>query len=758
VVSGVAAEAVGAGMSEPVRIGDALTRLREMGEGSVHCVVTSPPYFGLRDYGVAGQLGLEATPELYVERMVEVFREVRRVLRGDGTLWCNLGDSYNAYNGGAGPSSALSQRQSRERPDLPTGYGLRTKGLKPKDLVGIPWRVAFALQADGWYLRSDIIWCLSGGTYVYAWTQKGPAPMMVKDLARLDSHTVRLWNGERWTRLTGVSRSPRAGTELEIVLRSGERIACTPTHRFPTDRGLLAAADIQAGDVIRRTTLPEPTDPRDCALDEDAAWFAGLYLAEGSRAGDTIQIAGHARETKRLDRLREIAAKYGGSLAVTVQGNGQAVRMYGKVLAAILAELVSGKTAHDKGFAPVVWRYSNRFLAAMVDGYLSGDGHYDAENNRWRLGFCRNYNLERDLRTACARLGWRLVLHLATVAYRGRRVPTFRGELRKAEPNGHHNEKPLGQVVEIRRARCRNVYDLGVEDEPHLFALASGVLTHNSKPNPMPESVTDRPTKSHEYVFLLSKSPRYFWDAEAIKETCESGPSDVRKMVESLPRIGGKHKDLVDLLSKASGATNIGQKRSVGDPSGRNARTVWKIPYSLSDAKAVLALMNAGVGEGDLWTIATAPFKGAHFATFPEELARRCIMAGTSTRGCCPVCGAPWRRVVGRGELRSTDGTADDYRPAKDADGDARIKGRSDGWTPNHVRDTQTTGWAPTCAHALDPVPCTALDPFAGAGTVGLVAQGLGREYVLIELKPEYAEMARARIHAEAPLFAEATP
>ncbi len=145
-------------MAVTILRGDVRDRLRELPDESVHCVVTSPPYWGLRDYGHEGQIGTEATFGEYVETMEVVFAEVRRVLRPDGTLWLNLGDSYNAYNGGAGPSSALSKRQSSERPKLETGYGLRDKALKPKDLCGIPWRVALALQADGWYLRQDIIW------------------------------------------------------------------------------------------------------------------------------------------------------------------------------------------------------------------------------------------------------------------------------------------------------------------------------------------------------------------------------------------------------------------------------------------------------------------------------------------------------------------------------------------------------------------------------------------------------------------------
>jgi len=141
-----------------IHIGDALTILKTLPNQSVNCCVTSPPYWGLRDYGVDGQIGLERTPEEYVSQLVAVFAEVRRVLRDDGTLWLNLGDSYNAYNGNRGDSKGVQKNAHEIMPDPPGGYGLSCKTLKPKDLVGIPWRLAFALQADGWYLRQDIIW------------------------------------------------------------------------------------------------------------------------------------------------------------------------------------------------------------------------------------------------------------------------------------------------------------------------------------------------------------------------------------------------------------------------------------------------------------------------------------------------------------------------------------------------------------------------------------------------------------------------
>jgi DNA modification methylase len=136
--------------------GDVRERLHELPDVCVRTCVTSPPYFGLRDYGVEGQIGLEQTPEEYVSALVNVFREVRRILTDDGTLWLNLGDSY-ANDGKWGGSSGGKHVEALHGA-TGIGRGKKSTSLKPKDLIGIPWRVAFALQADGWYLRQDIIW------------------------------------------------------------------------------------------------------------------------------------------------------------------------------------------------------------------------------------------------------------------------------------------------------------------------------------------------------------------------------------------------------------------------------------------------------------------------------------------------------------------------------------------------------------------------------------------------------------------------
>lgn len=162
-------------MTVSIHTGDCREVLRELADESVHCVVTSPPYWGLRDYGHNDQLGIEHTPGEYCDKMVEVFREVRRVLRRDGTIWLNLGDTYiGGRSGGVGTGSVTSDRNHKAARNAWLKLGGRkhreAPGLKPKDLVGIPWRVAFALQDDGWWLRSDIIW-----------HKPSPMPETVKD-------------------------------------------------------------------------------------------------------------------------------------------------------------------------------------------------------------------------------------------------------------------------------------------------------------------------------------------------------------------------------------------------------------------------------------------------------------------------------------------------------------------------------------------------------------------------------------------------
>ena len=478
-------------MSLPINqiiVGDALEVMRQLPAQCIHTAVTSPPYWGLRDYGTATweggdaecdhkgdimathrisnrkeenkpreifkevcgkcganridqQLGLEKTPQEYLARMVAVFQEVKRVLRDDGTLWLNLGDSYST--GGRGGQWVGDEHEQQKR-----GWHSAPPGLKHKDLCGIPWRVAFALQADGWYLRQDIIW---------------------------------------------------------------------------------------------------------------------------------------------------------------------------------------------------------------------------------------------------------------------------------------------------------------------------------SKPNPMPESVTDRCTKAHEHLFLLTKKPKYFYDQQAIAEPCvESnatrprmgqGPNTQYNQKRSDTGVGFGHgtdkearkRDRVKTVrSPASWKTGEGSHGSVHEDGREQTVTYNEVQNETKNKRSV-------------WVIPTTSFPDAHFATFPPDLIRPCILAGTSAKGCCPDCGAPWERAVEKEspppEVFANRAAPQDELICSGTRRDGTMVGmgaKLDKFRKAHP--PKTLGWRPTCGcksddtdptgnYALEfnPVPCTVLDPFIGSGTGAMVAAQLNRNYVGIELNPEYAQMARER-------------
>ena len=237
------------------------------------------------------------------------------------------------------------------------------------------------------------------------------------------------------------------------------------------------------------------------------------------------------------------------------------------------------------------------------------------------------------------------------------------------------------------------------------WILRSAIVWH--KPNPMPESTKDRPTSAYEMVFLLAKQARYFYDAEAVRE-----PHSMASLARY--EYGLKSKAPDDGLISAGSKGGIFTSARMGDhvsKAGANARNVWRIPTQ---------------GRPD-----------AHFATFPDELPRRCILAGTSEHGVCGECGAPWARVVEKGE------TVGEYprNPINPSLGYAR-KERA-GETP-----TQTRGWQPTCDCDADVVPAIVLDPFVGSGTTVAVAQAIGRRGVGVDLNSEYLKIAANRIGA----------
>jgi len=701
-------------------------------DACVDLIVTSPPYFGLRSYTddgahYDGQIGSEATPGEWLAALVGCTAEWVRVLKPSGSIFVNLGDKYSG--GASGEQSGLLSHPSHTRGGMQP-HSVKVKpvtGARPKSLLGLPWRYALACMDQlGLILRRDIIWCLSGGARLYARTKSGDRPIMLRDLIRAyRPEDIQLWNGQRWTQVLGWNRSPDRDGALELELRTGERIGCTPGHRWPTQRGVIRADEIRIGDVIQTTRLPEPDEAVTPAGldDDDIGWLVGLYLAEGSRSEKTLQFAGHLREEARNSRLSRIAQAYHGNAAVyRTSENGITCNVNGAVLLGIVDHYIGrGRTALSKRLRKAVWQRSDRFLRALMDGYLEGDGHYDAKNDRWRLGFGGNDELAADLRTLAARLGAKISLRRSRGFLNGQSFPAWRGEWRW-ERRQHWNVKQDGEVVAIRASRAREFYDVGVADEPHVFALASGVLTHNSKPNGLPESVTDRCRSSHEYLFHMVRQPRYYAAVDEIREPHTADPK---------PRGLGSHRGRDDLGKGAgSGWTTFADdsiKPAFHNPLGKLPGSVWDIPSQPLIVPAALGV--------------------DHFASFPMELPRRCVL-GWSPPGVCTACGEGRRPVSERVTGLRLDGRK---RPARD---NARNWSESacgdNKWGGDRTWDrgvgATITGYACACPEPDAPVrPALVVDPFGGTGCTALVAAAYGRTGVSVDLSGDYCRLARWR-------------
>jgi len=798
--------------------GDVFDVLPVLTPGSVDCMMTSIPYWQLRSYLPADhplkprELGLEASPEEYVTRMVEVFRLVKRVLAPHGTVWLNCGDTFSSgtanANGlsGSGLKRNLKDEGARVRAceENKVARGERrppTAGIPPGNLCLIPQRLALALQADGWIVRSVVVWCLAPGTVLYAKTATTEGPMTIHDLVRLDPITVKLWTGVKWSQVRGWSETETAGDTVRITLRSGEVFTCTANHRWPlADGRVVAADDLKAGtdlfpgDVLATCATPEPEHTDGGAL-EELAWFAGLYLVEGNINGDCINISGHTAEKWRHHKVKEIARRYGGSSTLTCEGDTALQRVHGRVLLGAIEHFLSGSGAKGKHFHPRAWLSSNRVLRQLLQGYLDGDGHWDERNQRWRLGFCRNRSLAQDIRSACARLGWVLTLNptYATMG-RTRRLESYRGEIRFAASN-HHNAKSRAEVVKIDRGWGGTFYDIGIEDEPHLFALASGVLTHNSKPAPMPASLAGwrwqrcrvkvssgdntGSGKQAENRLTAGFNERYHGVTDAGKKQLQGGHS---------AQSNGK------FLPKAIWQACPGCKRCIPNGGYVLRRGSWRptsswepllflakqpgyfsdgIPVQTPPVSATVSrdqytrvlddpdeqfavrhdhetVCAGGANARDVQVWAAEPLKERHYAAFPTALVSWCLRAGTSARGYCPRCGAPWARVV-----ETNCGTADGRASYVDGlDGVDLARTRARGHV--YAGESITLGWRATCPHGeLPPRPPLVLDPFAGSCRTGLAAARLGCDFIGIELNEDYARMGERLLREDNPLFNE---
>lgn len=537
-------------MTATILEGDALGRLREMPDESVQCCVTSPPYFGLRDYRVEGQIGLEASPDEFVAALVVVFREVRRVLRSDGTLWLNIGDSYNA-DGRKGRAEMGKGKNA--------GYSAWVNktagGTKPKDLLLIPSLLAAGLRAPYY---------------------------------------------------TGKIRDERERIWLAAMI-DGE--GCIHIHR-------------------RR---------------------------EGQANGN-----GYRRKADSFGPALEVANT---SLAVVERC---------KTLTGMGTILRQEKDRRQPLYRWTVRTRECRDLLREVYPHLVAKQH------------------EARIAVGCPSSG-----EHAAAAWEALKL--LHG----------------GSATTVDFPEPQSCFEPG-------WYLRSEIIW--SKPNPMPESVTDRPTSAHEKLFLLSKRADYFYDQDAIREPhTEESLARARRN-----RFGGKYADADPAqhgaLKAGNGFGPDGDPDIICSPGGRNKRNVWEV--------------------------ATQGFPEAHFATFPAKLVEPCVLAGSSPQA-CGVCGAPWQRLVDveyeNPGGRTTNGPRSVER--------RHLEHGSAGFAQRLERRSTTIGWTRSCTHADDDSRrCVVLDPFAGSGTVGVVCEWHGRDFIGIELNPEFAEMARRRIATEGPL------
>lgn len=556
--------------------GDCLERLPEIPDNSVHCCVTSPPYWGLRSYLPAGhplkakEIGLEKTPEEYVAKIVAVFREVRRVLRDDGTLWLNLGSSYAGYWGDNYAHKPFGQDRTADAstpPNKPSMNFKKRRVSRDKPTSQSPSGVP-ACGTDGKesqdFLGSDRVCPYCGGEL-------------------LDGSEIRRDYNAR-------NGQPNAQA-LPLPL---------PKGRDTSHSGFVSASQIASPDDAHDSTIG--------ASDENV---------QGASDPATMDV----------EPQSEILTSSGSA-----QGCGHN------------SACTNGTVLKDE---PSVFHTSGTGLFCKACGYSS-------------------------------------IAH-----------PQFKPK----------DLVPIPWMVAMALQQDG-------------WFLRSDIIW--SKRNCMPESVTDRPTKSHEYIFLLTKNARYFYDNEAVKvPASDSYANDSRW---------------------ETGGTETNYKEGYSDAMAQNP----KMPHRVFNGEK-----RGTVNLRDVWHIANQPYAGSHFATFPPDLIKPCIMAGTSSKGCCPKCGAPWERVVERngGTLNPAEGKR---RVA--ATGGA-ISGGTERCTLGKTDEVEhkTLGWQPTCEHRqllgamLAPVPCTVLDPFGGSGTVGQVALELGRKAILIDLNPEYMPLIESR-------------
>ena len=527
--------------------GDAEDILKSMEDNSVDCVVTSPPYDNLRSYMGVGDTWNHG-------KFCAIAQELYRVVKPGGVVVWVVNDK--------------------------TEKGSET---------GTSFRQALHFMDIGFNLNDTMIWCLSGGENLYVKSHKGVMPMTIKDMVRLKPETIQLWDGEKWVNVVGWRENTDTKTKTRIQLRSGENIYCTQEHRWVLENGEeVLTKDLKVGNVLKTCMLPETDEHNPIYLTDDILWLMGLYIAEGSHSEDTIQISLCSDELKWIEKIDKAITSVGGTITYTINGNSLNVRCYSKIFNAILSQYIGGQTAKNKHLNSICWKLSNDKLKKIVEGYLDGDGAYDVRNNRWRLRFTENPYLERDLRVLAARLGAKITLlrRGARIKSLNKEYPSIRGEWRW-KPTNHYNSKKMSEILLITEEKMKDnekMWDIEVDSDEHLFSLASGVITHNCKSNPMPQVKQPRYNQVFEYMFIFSKV----------------APKTFNPIMEPY---------------KCAGQVYDSTCKNIGGENGRTHKT-----FNVNKEKV----------KSNVWNIAVAQNKTSHPAVYPLQIALDHIRSWTN--------------------------------------------------------------------------------------------------------------------------------
>lgn len=346
-----------------------------------------------------------------------------------------------------------------------------------------------------------MIWkkCLSASTVIYARSRNDNLVRRIslKDLYSIDYTKWDVYNGSSFIPIYNMIENTDVKQYCEIQLRNGNIIKCTNDHKFYCNGKETEAHNLMIGDVLDSAQLQVGNEYQSAIfLTEEAKWFIGYFIAEGSYSYDksnnpkAIQITTNQHNDFVLCKIKELCRQYGATYCIYDKkgSNTRNIVIHSKTLLAILSEYISGKLAYGKHFGLKCFNFDLKSLDIFLQGYLDGDGHYEKSNDRYTIGFTRqNYELAKDLSTICNILGYKLFLRPRHSKCNGKTFATWTGSIRK-NIREHHNNKSPYEIISIKTTQNNSnfkFYDLQLTDESHRFCLYDGVLTHNCNPSPM---------------------------------------------------------------------------------------------------------------------------------------------------------------------------------------------------------------------------------------------------------------------------------